>query len=231
MSIGCKINLNYKRADFSLVEQLKYFAVANIDDNMSRMAAISSQIRPLNKTRLFGTAFTVRVAPGDNLFFHEAMELAKPGDVFMIDAGGYTDRAIFGEIMISYCRMRRFNGVVVDGAVRDSGALSKLTDFAVYAKGITPNGPYKNGPGEIGGIISIGGKTVKPGDIIIGDEDGVVIIDPEDAPRIIEATRKTQEKETVALEKMRTTGEYKHDWMYDILKNIGCEGLEFLDKM
>lgn len=224
---GCKINLDFKRADKALIDELKNFAVANIDDNMSRTAALSADIRPRNCSPLFGSAFTVRVAPGDNLFFHEAMELAQPGDVIMIDAGGFLNRAIFGEIMVTFCRKRGFNGIVVDGSIRDSEAISKLTDFAVYSKGITPNGPYKNGPGEIGTVITVGGKVVKPGDIVIGDADGVVVIDPADAPAIIEATKKTQEKESKTLEYLNKNGKYKtHDFMKPILEKLGCEGIE-----
>ena len=223
---GAIINLDFKRADKSLVEALSKFPVANIDDNMFRTGALSSSVRPLNKSRLAGTAFTVRVAPGDNLFFHEAMELAAPGDVIMIDAGGYTDRAIFGEIMVSYCRIRGFNGIVVDGSVRDSEALSALSDFAVYAKGITPNGPYKNGPGEIGTEICVGGRTVKPGDIVIGDADGVVVIDPKDAPEIIAATEKTMQKEETVLRRMREEGFYEHKFMKPILEKLNCKGIE-----
>ena len=225
MSIGCKINLNYERPAKELVEAFKEFPVANIDDCMNRTAAIHSSIRPLNKTPLVGVAFTVRVPEGDNLFFHKALDLAQPGDVVMIDAGGGETRAIFGEIMAEYCRIRGVAGIVVDGCVRDSDYLSSLTDMAIYAKGITPNGPYKNGPGEIGTVIQVGGRIVKPGDIVVGDSDGVIVIDPADAEALIAATAAVQKKEAGIMEVMHKEGTYTRPWVDEKLREIGCEGV------
>jgi len=223
MAIGCKINLNYERPAKELVEAFKEFPVANIDDCMNRTAAIHSSIRPLNKTPLAGVAFTVRVPEGDNLFFHKALDLAQPGDVVMIDAGGGETRAIFGEIMAEYCRLRGVAGIVVDGCVRDSDYLSSLTDMAIYAKGITPNGPYKNGPGEIGTVIQVGGRIVKPGDIVVGDSDGVIVIDPADAEALIAATAAVQKKEAAIMDVLHKEGTYNRPWVDEKLREIGCE--------
>lgn len=222
MSVGCNITLNWERPHKELVDSFCGIQVANLDDCMNRTAAISGMIRPLNKSPLCGTAFTVRVAPGDNLFFHKAMDLAKPGDVFMIDAGGDVSHAIFGEIMVTYCRLRGVRGIVLDGAVRDYSALSKLEDFAVYAKGITPNGPYKNGPGEIGTTIQIGGQIVRPGDIVVGDEDGVIIIKPEDAAVILEQARNVQKKEQETIRMMVEEQSYPRAWVDEKLRAICC---------
>ena len=148
MSVGNKIIYNFPRPAKELVEQFRGMPVANIDDNMGRIAAVDSAIVPINSSPLVGTAFTIRAPQGDNLMFHKAMDMAQPGDVIMIDAGGSVDRAIFGELMATYCRSRGIAGIVCDGAIRDCDGLSKMTDFAVYAKGVTPNGPYKNGPGS-----------------------------------------------------------------------------------
>ena len=225
MAIGCKINLNYKRPARELVEALKEFPVANIDDCMNRTAAIHSSIRPLNKTRLAGVAFTVRVPEGDNLFFHKALDLVQPGDVVMIDAGGGETRAIFGELMVRYCQIRGVAGIVVDGCVRDTEYLQSLTNMAIYAKGSTPNGPYKNGPGEIGTVIQVGGKVVKPGDIILGDSDGVIVVDPEDAPALIEATKAVQEKEAQIMDTMDRDGTYIRPWVDEQLRKLGCNDI------
>ncbi|MBO5503006.1 MAG: RraA family protein, partial [Lachnospiraceae bacterium] len=172
MATGCRIIKDFKRPDRALVERFKDMPVANIDDNMNRIAAVDTSIEPIGKGQLLGTAFTVRVPQGDNLMFHAAMDLAKPGDVIMIDAGGFTDRAIFGELMATYCKSRGIKGIVCDGAIRDRGGLAAMEDFPVYAKSATPNGPYKNGPGEINVPVVIGGKVVHPGDIVVGDDDG-----------------------------------------------------------
>ena len=120
-AIGCRIRTDFPRPPRELVELFRGVPVANIDDCMNRMAAIDAAIRPLNAAPLLGTAFTVKVAEGDNLMFHKAMDMAQPGDVFMIDAGGCTERSIFGELMLTYCKVRGVAGVVVDGAVRDAG--------------------------------------------------------------------------------------------------------------
>ena len=120
MSIGCKIICDFPRPDPELVELFRDLPVANIDDCIERTAAVDSAIVPLGKGQLLGTAFTVHVAQGDNLMLHAAMDLAKPGDVIVIDAGGFTERAIFGELMATYCKIRGVRGIVCDGAVRDA---------------------------------------------------------------------------------------------------------------
>lgn len=225
MAIGCKINTMWERPDRALIEALSAFPVANVDDCMFRTAAIHSAIRPVNRVKLCGTAFTVRVPEGDNLLLHKALDLVQPGDVLMVDAGGGETRAIFGEIMATYAQLRGVAGMVVDGCVRDYDALSRMEDMAIYAKGATPNGPYKNGPGEIGTVIQVGGRIVKPGDIVLGDADGVITIDPADAPALIEAVRAVEEKEAAIMDRMRRDGTYDRPWVDQLLKSLGCEGL------
>lgn len=223
MSTGCKIVYEINRPAKEVVEQFRGMPVANIDDNMGRIAAVDAAIVPMNSSPLLGPAFTIRMPAGDNLMFHKAMDMAQPGDVIMIDAGGSVDRSIFGELMVSYCRARGIAGIVLDGAIRDVDGISKLVDFAVYAKGVTPNGPYKNGPGEINVPIVVGGKLVKPGDIIVGDPDGVIIIDPAVAKKLAAATRATMEKETKIMKDIVEKGEYIRPWVDEKLREIGCD--------
>lgn len=218
---GCRINIDFTRPPRELVEQFRNLPVANIDDCMNRIGAIDGSIRPLNKTPLLGTAFTVRVPAGDNLMFHKAMDLAQPGDIIMIDAGGCCERAIFGELMTTYCKIRGIAGIIVDGCIRDYDGLSNM-DFPVYAKGVSPNGPYKNGPGEIGTTISLGGQIVNPGDIVVGDGDGVVIIRPEDAALLIKKTRKVNEQEEKIMDTMNKDGTYLRPWVDEKLKEMNC---------
>ncbi|WP_297872228.1 RraA family protein [uncultured Oscillibacter sp.] len=222
MAIGCRIETDFKRAAPRLVALFQGIPVANIDDNMGRVAAMDSRIFPLGKGQLLGTAFTVRVPQGDNLMFHAAMDLARPGDVIMIDAGGFDNRAIFGELMAAYCKRRGIAGIVCDGAVRDSAALSRMEGFLVYACGVTPNGPYKNGPGEIGVPVVIGGKAVHPGDIIVGDEDGVLAIDPAAAEELAAAAAAVQEKEDAIMRHIVEDGAYIRPWVDGKLREIGC---------
>lgn len=223
MAVGCRINRKFKRASEDLVALFQGIPVANVDDCMERIAAIDASIEPVGRGQLLGTAFTVRVAQGDNLMFHAAMDMARSGDVIMIDAGGFEDRAIFGELMATYCKTRGIKGIVCDGAIRDRGALSQMEDFPVYAKAATPNGPYKNGPGEIGFPVVIGGKVVNPGDIIIGDEDGVLILDPKEAKGIYEAVKKVEAKEAQIMKHILEDGTYERPWVEEKLKEIGCE--------
>ena len=224
MNIGCKIVSTFDRPDPALVKQFEGMPVANIDDNMGRIAAVHQSIRPLNKAPLLGVAFTVRMPQGDNLMFHKAMDMAQPGDVIVMDAGGFDDRAIFGELMATYCKSRGLAGLVVDGAVRDYDSLSQM-DFPVYAKSVTPNGPYKNGPGEINVPVVVGGKLIRPGDILVGDQDGLIIIQPEIAQEILEKTRAVMDKEAKIMKDILEKGIYPRPWVDEKLAEIGCDGM------
>lgn len=224
MPVGCKIIRDFERPDPALVARFRDMPVANIDDCMNRIAAVDSAIEPIGyKGQLLGTAFTIRVPQGDNLMFHAAMDLAKPGDVIVIDAGGFTDRAIFGELMATYCRERGIKGIICDGAIRDRGGLAAMENFQVYARAATPNGPYKNGPGEINVPVVIGGKLVRPGDIIVGDDDGVIIIAPAIAAEIADATEAVEKKEAGIMDHILSECSYVRPWVDEKLKEIGCE--------
>ena len=221
-NVGFCIVSDFSRPDPALVEAFRDLPVANIDDCMNRTAAVDGKIRPLNKAKLLGPAFTVKVPEGDNLMFHKAMDMARPGDVIVIDAGGDEKRAVFGALMINYCKVRGLGGVIIDGAVRDLDELSEM-DFPVYARAITPNGPYKNGPGEIGTTIAFGGKVVRPGDIIVGDADGIVVIRPEEAQELAEKARKVLDMENGILDKILNEGTYIRPWVDEKLKALGCQ--------
>ena len=223
MPIGCRIIRDFDRPVSELIERFRNVPVANIDDNMGRIAAIDSAIEPIGKGQLLGTAFTVRVPQGDNLMLHAAMDLAKPGDVIVIDAGGFTDRAIFGELMAAYCKYRGVRGIVCDGAIRDRGSLSAMKDFPVYARAATPNGPYKNGPGEINVPIAVGGKLVNPGDIVVGDSDGVVFINPSVANELADATLMVEKTEANIMSHILNEGIYDRPWVEELLQRIACE--------
>jgi len=224
MSVGCKIIKGFKRPAKELVERFRGMPVANIDDCMNRIAAADAAIEPIGyKGQLLGPAFTIRVPQGDNLMFHKAMDMAEPGDVIVIDAGGYTDRAIFGELMATYCKTRGIKGIICDGAIRDRGGLAAMEGFQVYARSATPNGPYKNGPGEINVPVVIGGKIVYPGDIVVGDDDGVIFIRPELANEIADATLAVEKKEADIMKHILEDGTYIRPWVDEKLREIGCE--------
>ena len=151
---------------------------------------------------MVGTALTVRTAIGDNLAIHRALDLIRPGDVVVIDGGGDTTRALVGEIMTTLAATRGAAGMVVDGAIRDAGALAR-SPFPCFARAAIHRGPYKNGPGEINVPVSIGGMIVEPGDIVVGDEDGVVAFPPAIAEDLARAVAAQEARETDILLSIR----------------------------
>lgn len=219
----CKIITSKTRTPQTLIEAFRDIPVANIDDCMNRLGAVDHAIRPIgHKGQMLGQALTLQVAPGDNLMLHVAMDMIKPGDVLVIDAGGFDNRAIFGELMATYCASKGAVGIVCDGAIRDYNELAELPNIAIYARSATPNGPYKNGPGQIGVPICVGGKTVHPGDIVVGDGDGIIIITPSEAENLSNAARQVVKKEKGIRENIIKNGTYDCPWVKDKLKEIGC---------
>lgn len=220
-NIGCRIYTKIERLPQTLIEQFADIPVANLSDNMGRIACIDTVIRPLNRVRLAGSALTVKVAPNDNLFFHKAIDMAQPGDVIVVDGEGSIAHSLCGEIMYRYAMSRGIKGFIVDGVVRDCESLDTL-DFSVYARGVQPKGPYKNGPGEINVPIAVGGIVVNPGDLVLGDFDGVIIIKKSDAVEMLEKGRKHNAMEVKTFEAIKA-GSLNRDWVDQALKNIQCE--------
>ncbi len=214
-TIGKRVYQNINRPAPELVKRFSGIPSSNIGDVMGRLSCTNASIHPLNNTPMVGTAFTVKCPAGDNLLVHRAMDLAKPGDILVIDAGGSMDRAIAGEIMMRYCISRNFAGVVVEGCMRDSEAIREM-NFPVYCKGISAQGPYKNGPGEINVPVSIGGQVVLPGDILVGDQDSIAVIHPSDALEVLEALKGKIELETkkIANYKAGNVDYDKHEPLY-----------------
>lgn len=224
MAVGFRVFTKIKRADKELVEAFGGVPVANIADNMGRIYCVGTSIKPYGRKSLLGMALTVKTAPGDNLMVHKALDMAEPGDVIMVDGEGSMDHSLCGEIMFTYAKKRGIAGVVVDGCIRDADSLPDM-DFPVYARGVQPKGPYKNGPGEINVPVSVGGIVVFPGDIIVGDGDGVVVIRPSDAPEVLRLSKEQFEKEQKAFEEIKN-GEYDRTW---IDKTIRANGGAVID--
>jgi RraA family protein len=174
-TIGNRIFTKISRPDPAIVARFKGVPSSNVGDAMHRIGCMHARIKPYNKTPLLGTAYTVRTRSADNLLLHYAMDHAQPGDVIVIDAQGELNSALLGEHMATWAHSRGLAGIIVDGAIRDQHGIASLA-FPVYAAGVQPNGPFKHGPGEINTPISCGNIVVNPGDIVVGDEDGIAVI-------------------------------------------------------
>lgn len=220
-NIGFRILPFAKRPDPRLVSELARLATSLISDNMQRLHSIAGELRAFHqKTKLVGPALTVRVPPGDNLLVHKAIDIAQPGDVIVVDAGGILVQAIIGEIMASLAASRGAAGMVIDGAIRDADALAAAA-FPVYARGVTHRGPYKNGPGEINVPIAVGGAVVNPGDIIVGDGDGLLVLPQDEAAAVIKLAQAQGDNEAATLEAIRA-GKLDRKWVDESLRQKGC---------
>jgi RraA family protein len=220
MSASMRILDMPSRPDSKLVGELGQMVTPHLSDSMERLYAGGADLRPMHrKGTLAGPAFTVRTAPGDNLLVHKALDLARPGDVIVVDAGGFVGNAIIGELMATHARQRGIAGIVIWGAIRDSAEIA-AADFPVYAVGVTHRGPYKNGPGEINVPVVIGQMPVRPGDIMIGDADGLVAIAPGDGERVLASARGILAKETAAMQSF-LAGTADRTWVDKALREKG----------
>ena len=205
-----------------IIGALRRIATAHLSDNMHRLHAIGPDLWPCHRGgRLVGPALTVKVGPGDNLMVHKAIDIARPGDVIVVDAGGVNTQAIIGEIMSSLAERNGAAGMVIDGAIRDADALA-VSDFPVYASGVTHRGPYKNGPGEINAPVALDGMVVHPGDIIVGDADGVVAVPLAHAQEILNLAKGQLVKETAMLKSI-ARGKADRRWVNETLRQRGCD--------
>lgn len=219
--IGFRILKRRREVEAGLVERFRTLPVANISDSMSRMSAGGASLRPLHRGGVMaGPALTVKTRPGDNLMLHKALDLAAPGDVIVVDGGGDLTNSLIGELMIAHARKRGVAGIVLHGAVRDS-AWIRENDLPIYAAGISHRGPYKDGPGEINVSIAIDGMVVEPGDLVIGDDDGVLCVPFEQADAIYTAAHA---KHAAEEKKMRAIEQGKDDrsWVDITLARLGC---------
>ena len=220
--IGFRILRRARKVDPEVVARFRQIPVANVSDSMHRMSAGGARLRPMHKGgRMAGPAFTVKTRPGDNLMIHKALDLAEPGDVIVVDAGGDLTNALIGEIMSTYANARGIAGFVIDGAIRDADEI-RGNDFPVYAAGVTHRGPYKDGPGEINVPVAIDGMVIEPGDLVLGDGDGILCV-PYDATASVLAA--ASEKQKVEAREIGAAARAALDraWVDARLRQLGCE--------
>jgi regulator of RNase E activity RraA len=219
---GFRIRGDVQRPDAELVAGFGAFDTPAISDRMNRLYTMAPGIRNLTDDglRILGPACTVKVYPGDNLMVHKALDIAQPGDVVVVDTSGSSMTAVLGDLVSTKARHRGLAGFVVDGLIRDLPAIRALGDFPVYARGVTPTGPLHRGPGEINHPVCAGGIVVEPGDIIVGDESGLVVVPQEIARELLDrleasATGETNYAAAVA------KGDFSNDWVDALLDESG----------
>lgn len=221
MNNGLRILKRKRAVDLALAREFLDIPVANVSDCMARMTAGGSRLRPMHAGgRMAGPALTIKTRPGDNLMIHKALQLAQPGDVIVVDGGGDLTNSLIGEIMIGDAIRQQLGGVVINGAIRDADVLAKL-DFPVFAAGVTHRGPYKDGPGEINVPIAIDGMVIEPGDLVIGDGDGVLCVPFDDVSTLLAAARKKQDIEAKMVADIEA-GTYDRSWVDATLTRLNC---------
>lgn len=220
---GFRVTVNLEEADLDLVTALSRFETPAISDLMNRLYTVETEIRCLtapSAAKVAGPACTVKVFPGDNLMVHKALDVARPGDVLVIDASSTSLNAVVGDIIATKARHRGIVGFVIDGLVRDIAGIVELGDMPVFARGVTPIGPLHRGPGEINFPVSIGGIVVQSGDFVIGDANGVVVVPQSSASDLLDRLERQREAESEYLVAVRE-GRFSNAWVDRVLTDRG----------
>lgn len=222
MAVGFRVLPRRRVVAGEWIERARTLPVANISDVMSRMASGGTALRPMHASGgMAGPALTVKTRPGDNLMVHKALDMAVAGDVIVVDAGGDLTNALFGEMMLAQAAKRRVAGIIIYGAIRDAAAI-RANSLPVFAAGVTHRGPYKDGPGEINGPVAIGGMVIQAGDLVLGDDDGVLAVAFDDCRAVIEAAEAKQSAEVKQMAAIET-GTLDRSWVDASLRRLGCE--------
>jgi RraA family protein len=219
---GFRIRYDIDRTPSEIVEELARFDTPAISDLMNRLYTVHDNIRVLTdpKMPVIGPACTVKCYPGDNLMVHKSLDVAQPGDVLVIDTSQSVNGAVIGDLISTKARHRGIAGVVVDGLIRDLPEIRALGDFPVFARGVTPIGPLHRGPGEINHPVCIGGIVVHPGDVIVGDLNGVVVA-PKDIAEELLHRLLTREAAEADYRDAVARGDFSNSWVDDILVGSG----------
>jgi RraA family protein len=205
-----------------LIQAFQTIVTPHISDNMQRLCGVIGLKQYHHRKKLVGRALTVKVRPGDNLMIHKAIDIAEPGDVIVVDGGGEVTQALVGELMQMHAQVRGVAGFVIDGAVRDVAAFY-AADFPCFARGNTHRGPFKEGPGEINVPVAIGGLVIAAGDLIVGDEDGLVAIPANRLEDLLVAANAQARKEAQRKEAI-LAGQDKREWIDTHLREKGVIG-------
>jgi 4-hydroxy-4-methyl-2-oxoglutarate aldolase len=206
-------------------EEVPSTIVSDVTGNVG--LTMDSGIKPAyDGIEMAGTAITVNASPGDNLIIHKAITMAEPGDVLVVDANGYTDTGHIGELMCTSCQANDLAGLIIDGGYRDSREIAEM-EFPVYGRGTNPQGPLKQDPGSVNVTISCGGVSVDPGDIVIGDDDGLAVIPREGAEEVLERSReKLSAEDSVREEVLEGAYLFELNGYDELFENLNVVGPE-----
>lgn len=216
LSVNFMDNSTSAALSATILESFLTIPTPHISDNLARLSGITGLTRFHRQKKLIGRAFTVKTRPGDNLVVYQAITQLTPGQVLVIDGAGHQQNALVGELIMQYAMQRGCHGFVIDGAIRDSDAFYQQ-NFPCYAAAVTHRGPFKNGPGELNVPVTVGGQVISPGDIIVGDDDGVVSFAAEQVAALLQAITLTAAKEEKIKQEI-ATGQIEQSWINHILK-------------
>ncbi|WP_084174572.1 RraA family protein [Afifella pfennigii] len=219
---GFRIRKTIERPPAELVARYREFDTTDVSDQMNRMYTMSPDIHrmTLEKDRIVGTALTVKVFPGDNLMVHKALDVAQPGDVVVVDTSSSGNNAVVGDTIANKAMHRGIVAFIVDGLVRDITAVREV-GLPMFARGFTPFGPLHRGPGELGYSVSCGGVVVDPGDIIVADDNGVVVVRKGFANEILDRLDANRVQMRDYLEDVKR-GIFSNKWVDDQLGADKC---------
>ena len=224
-NLGFRVISKREKNKNTLINQFNNYSTANIADCMNRFFCVDSRIKLINQIdgmKMVGQALTVKTRSIDNLMIHKAIDMAVSGDIIVIDTFGDTQSAVIGEIMTRMAMLKKISGFLIDGCIRDYAEIKNL-NLPIFAKGITPRGPYKDGPGEINVQVSCGGVVINPGDIIVGDYDGVVVIPTNEVEDVLLKVRQKKEVEIKRLESLKHGNFGDRSWIDRTLLEKGCK--------